>query len=254
MSKKFIYQGIVISTDKIGQGYILLSIRIDDMPLFSPGQFMMLQVSDSYDPLLLRPFSILDAYDNVYRFLIKIVGRGTKLISDFRYGKKLFLTGPFGNGFPLDVRSNSIIIAGGVGIASVFAFVQRLHKDNISYKLLYGATTADELVLLNMIMPYNPIITTDDGSAGYHGVVTDVLKKIIKREHTIFACGPTRMLSAVKNIAKKQDNVCYLSLEARMACGFGVCLGCTIFDKNGNPKRVCKDGPVFKAEEVLLEE
>ncbi|MGB9735666.1 MAG: dihydroorotate dehydrogenase electron transfer subunit [bacterium] len=253
MFTELIHEGSVSLVEKIKSDFVLLSVRINSKPVFQPGQFMMIQVSNSYDPLLLRPFSILDKHDDVYRFLIKIMGRGTKLISEFKVGRRLFLTGPFGNGFPFDIGSDSIVVAGGAGIASVFAFVQRLHKHHIPYELIYGAKTSDELVLLDMLKPYNHTIVTDDGSMGYHGVVTDVLKKRINHKHTIFACGPTPMLSAVKNIATRHGITCYLSLEARMACGFGVCLGCTIFDSNGKTRRVCKDGPVFRAEEVVLD-
>ncbi len=250
MDMKLTHNGVVTSLESMNNDYVLLSLRIDSRPSFKPGQFMMMKVSNTYDPLLLRPFSILDEHNGVYRFLIKIVGRGTKLIADFKYGKRLFLTGPFGNGFPSDIQNDSVVAAGGVGIASVFAFVQMLHEKGVSYDLLYGARTDGELVLLDLLRPYNPIISTDDGSKGYHGKLTDVLKKRIKHHHTVFACGPMPMLAVVKDIAVKQKVPCYLSLEARMACGFGVCLGCTIFDTQGNTKRVCKDGPVFKADEV----
>ncbi len=249
---KLTHNGIVTSIERIKQDYVLLSVRIDSRPSFKPGQFMMMQVSDSYDPLLLRPFSILDEHNGLYRFLIKIVGGGTKLIADFKYGRRLFLTGPFGNGFPSDIKYDSVVAAGGVGIASVFAFVQMLHKQGISYELIYGARTSGELALLDLLKPYNHILSTDDGSKGYHGKLTDILKKRIKHHHTVFACGPMPMLAVVKDIAMKKKVACYLSLEARMACGFGVCLGCTIFDTKGNTKRVCKDGPVFKADEVYF--
>ncbi len=247
---KLTHNGIVTSLERMTPDYVLLSVRIDSRPVFRPGQFMMMQVSDSYDPLLLRPFSILDEDKGVYRFLIKVVGRGTKAIADFKYGKSVFLTGPFGNGFPSDVKSGSLVAAGGVGIASVFAFVQMLHSKGISYELLYGARTEDELVLLDLVRPYNPLLSTDDGSKGHHGKLTDILKRKVKHNNTVFACGPMPMLAVVKDITMKNHAECYLSLEARMACGFGVCLGCTIFDTKGNTKRVCKDGPVFKAGEV----
>ena len=250
MKVQLTHNGIVTSINKLKEDYILLSVTIDGRPVFRPGQFMMMQVSDSYDPLLLRPFSILDEHDGVYRFLIKIVGRGTRLIADFTCGKGLFLTGPFGNGFPQEAGGRALVAGGGVGIASVYAFLQMLHKKGVPYELIYGARTKDELVLLDLLKPHNPLLSTDDGSQGYHGRLTDILKRKIRPEHTVFACGPMPMLAAVKKITQQQKTVCYLSLEARMACGFGVCLGCTIFDTSGNTKRVCKDGPVFEAGEV----
>jgi dihydroorotate dehydrogenase electron transfer subunit len=254
MDSGLVHEAMVYSIERMKRDYILLSMKIEKKPAFKPGQFMMIQVSDSYDPLLLRPFSILDEHDNIYRFLIKVVGRGTRLIADFKYGRRLSLTGPFGNGFPVNMKSGAIIAAGGVGIASVFSFVKLLHEERIPYELIYGARTADELVLLDLLKPYNLVITTDDGTMGHHGVLTDILKTRVKHHHTIFACGPMPMLKTVKDIAIRQKAACYLSLEARMACGFGVCLGCTFFDTKGHTKRVCKDGPVFRAEEVSFGE
>ena len=250
MKVQLTHNGIVTSINKLKEDYILLSVTIDGRPAFRPGQFMMMQVSDSYDPLLLRPFSILDEHNGEYRFLIKIAGRGTRLIADFTCGKSVFLTGPFGNGFPQEAGGRALVAAGGVGIASVYAFLQMLHKQGVPYEFIYGARTKNELVLLNLLKPHHPLLSTDDGSQGYHGRLTDILKRKIRPEHTVFACGPMPMLAVVKNITLRQKAACYLSLEARMACGFGVCLGCTIFDTSGNTRRVCKDGPVFEAGEV----
>ncbi len=250
---KLTHNGIVTSIERIKRDYILLSVRIDDPPVFNPGQFMMIQISDapnSYDPLLLRPFSIFREHNRVYEFLIKVVGRGTQAIADFRNGRRILVTGPYGNGFPAIVTPHPVIAAGGAGIASVFAFVQQLHSKGIAYELLYGARTSGELILPELMKQYNPLISTDDGSRGYHGRLTGLLKTRIKNNSTIVACGPMPMLKSVKDIAVRHGIKCYLSLEARMACGFGVCLGCTIFDVEGNTKRVCKEGPVFDAREV----
>ncbi len=245
--------GIVTAREHMQKGYVLLAVSVDDRPAFKPGQFMMLQVSGTYDPLLLRPFSILDEHDGAYRFLVKITGRGTQLLAGFEPGRRMFLTGPFGNGFPAALRSSAIVVAGGVGIASVFSFVQQLHRKGTAYKLLYGARTQDDLVLLDLLDPYRPVLSTDDGSLGHHGTITDVLRAGITGRPSVFACGPLPMLAAVKDIAHEHRVPCSVSLEARMACGFGVCLGCTIFDTKGRTRRVCKDGPVFDAEEVSFE-
>ncbi|MCL5277556.1 MAG: dihydroorotate dehydrogenase electron transfer subunit, partial [Deltaproteobacteria bacterium] len=169
-----------------------------------------------------------------------------------RYGRRVFLTGPFGNGFPRGAGHDTVVVAGGAGIASVFSLVQKLHERGTPYKLMYGARTEDELVLSNLLKPYDPAISTDDGSKGHHGKLTDLLAKGIEHTKTVFACGPLPMLAAVKAVTSRRGIECYVSLEARMACGFGVCLGCTIFDAKGNTRRVCKEGPVFDAKEVNL--
>ncbi len=244
------HNGIVLSAERLKQDYILLSVRIDGMPAFDPGQFMMMQVSNSYDPLLLRPFSIMRSRRDVYEFLIKIVGRGTGAIADFKHGKRILLTGPYGKGFTCKVSLHPVIAAGGVGIASVFAFSQQLSQKGVPFDLLYGAKTADELVMLEFMKQWKPLIATDDGSSGYRGTVTGLLKKKATAQDIIFACGPMPMLESIKRIAVERTIKCYISLEARMACGFGVCLGCTVFDIKGTTRRVCKDGPVFDAREV----
>ncbi len=247
-----IHSGAVVAVDMLGQNYVLLSVWVESIPRFSPGQFMMVRLSEGYDPLLLRPFSILDAHEGVYRFLIKVVGKGTRAVRGFRYGRKVLLTGPFGNGFPGAARHGTIIVAGGAGIASVFSLVQRLHERGIAYELLYGARTEAELVLSDLLRPYDPIISTDDGSRGHYGRLTDVLAKRIKGKKAVFACGPLPMLAAVADLSLRHTIECYVSIEARMACGFGVCLGCTIIDGAGNTRRVCRDGPVFNARDIVL--
>ncbi len=269
---KLTHEGIVVATDRLRQEYALLSIRMEDMPArrsgkvgaseeefrhagvpaFKPGQFMMIQASDTQAPLLLRPFSIFDVDGGVYRFLIKIVGTGTKAIAGFRYGRRVFLTGPFGNGFPPEFKTGAIVAAGGAGIASVFAFVRGLQARGVPYELIYGARTQDELVLLDVLKPYHTTIATDDGSRGYRGRVPEVLGKKLRHGQTVFACGPLPMLAAVKDVASGHGAACYVSLESRMACGFGVCLGCTVFDVKGNARRVCKEGPVFDAREIAF--
>ncbi len=250
---KLTHTGIVTAREYLRKGYVLLSIHIEDRPAFKPGQFMMLEVSGTYDPLLLRPFSILDSHEGVYRFLVKVTGRGTQLLAGFTPGRRLFLTGPFGNGFPAPVRDGAVVVAGGVGIASVFSYVRMLQKKGVPFELFYGARTQDDLVVLDLLDPYHPVLSTDDGSMGHHGKVTDILRKQRFGKRNIVACGPLPMLAAVRDIALRHQVPCFISLEARMACGFGVCLGCTIFDTNGRTRRVCKDGPVFNAVEVSFE-
>jgi len=247
---KFTRTGIVASIDRLQKDYIFLSVRLNDKPRFKPGQFMMIQLSDSCDPLLLRPFSILRKHNDIYEFLIKIVGRGTKAAAGFQVGRKLLLAGPFGNGFPGGKLSHAVIVVGGAGIASVFAFTRQLNKRGITCDLLYGARNSDELVLLRLLESFNPTVSTEDGSAGYRGKITEFLKDKIKNKSTIFSCGPIPMLASVKDIAAQTKVKCYVSLEARMACGFGVCHGCAVFDVHGKTLRVCKDGPVFDAMEV----
>ncbi|MCL4477698.1 MAG: dihydroorotate dehydrogenase electron transfer subunit [Deltaproteobacteria bacterium] len=248
------HTGIVASIKTLASDYLLLSIKVEDVFKFIPGQFVMLKVSDTYDPLLLRPFSIMRAHKNIYEFLIKIRGRGTGLIANLKKNDFIYLTGPFGNGFPVNTGRHPIIVAGGAGIASVYSLARKLKKDKKPFKLLYGAITKKELVMLEDLKIFDPLIATDDGSYNYHGTVTSLLDKTIEYSSTVFACGPMPMLYNVKHIAKRHKSACYVSLESRMACGFGVCLGCTIFDMKGNTIRVCKEGPVFNAEDFNLED
>jgi len=243
----------------------LLSIEPSEQVINpEPGQFYMIEVGNSYDPLLKRPFSYFRKTEEGIQFLYTIKGKGTLLMKDFKQGKNINIIGPLGTGYPKPERGYiPLLVAGGMGIASIFSLVEKLSK---KVYVLYGARNKDEILILDELKGLTDelIISTDDGSLGERGTVIDVLNDFLTRlsfpsrklsgfgitRHSLYACGPKPMLEAVSKIAIDKDIKGYVSLEENMACGFGACLGCVVKTINGY-KRVCKEGPVFPIEEIV---
>lgn len=212
-----------------------------------PGQFFLLKKeSCGDDPLLRRPFSVLDYNNGKLRFFIRISGRGTAALSRSAKGDKIDIIGPLGTSFPpLLEGERAVIIAGGVGIASVFPLLKREGQNGI---LLYGARTARALYLIPEIEEagVEVRVSTDDGSKGHKGGVLDLFKNYLDEggDGVVYACGPEIMIQGLVGIMKQRGINGYLSLEERMACGIGACLGC-VKEVGGRKRRVCVEGPVF---------
>lgn len=226
-----------------------------------PGKFVMLGfLGPSLDPLLLRPFGISGWNDSWFEVLIKVTGRGTRLLSHCQPGDELRVHGPLGNGYPLEKTGGSLLlVAGGMGLASILSVIHFYEgSPPQGSKLLYGAANAEQLIPvaeLGLAEEFAREMVTDDGSWGRQALVTDLLREELSRcpDRLIFACGPEPMLRAVVSILRKSGAPGYVSLEKRMACGFGVCLGCVqkVFTKPGLIyRKVCSQGPVFPALEV----
>jgi dihydroorotate dehydrogenase electron transfer subunit len=232
-----------------------------------PGTFLHIKPNTTgTDPLLRRAFSIYD-YDEsagIVDILYKVLGRGTEVLSRIRQGETLDVLGPLGNGFDLPLTiDHLVLVAGGVGIPPVYLLAkshlrQGFDGNKISY--LCGLTTAAEKPMADRVMklPINLQFATDDGSIGFKGFVSELLRARLDdgslgSSPVICACGPDGMLKAVQAIAREYDKKCYLSLESIMPCGVGTCLGCVV-KKDGEEKyaRVCREGPVFEASEVEL--
>lgn len=222
----------------------------------------MLQTGSTFDPLLKRPFSIFYCSDKEISFLYRIRGKGTLSLSTLKRGDVINVIGPLGNGY-LQPEDDFIAVAGGIGIASLYSLLKNNPKK--AY-LFYGARNRDELVMLDELKSLSKemFITTDDGSEGKRGLITDVLKLFLKNESkrrilSIYACGPNPMLKELHRIIKGVDVKCYVSLEEYMACGIGACIGCVIkvrTDVEGQKwtyKRVCKEGPVFDIRDIVWE-
>lgn len=238
---------------------VLSPDNIQQHPL--PGQFYMIGTDFSYDPLLKRPFSIFreasSAEGGELQFLYRIKGKGTERMKEMKKGDTVNLLGPLGNGYPMPGKNlTPVLVAGGIGIASLFPLAEKL-SGNVH--LFYGARTKNELLMLNELkglVKKELIISADDGSEGTKGTVVDALDNFFTRHasrithHVLYACGPSPMLEAVSKFAAEKGIKCYISMEENMACGVGACLGCTVKTKKGY-KRVCKEGPVFSAEEIV---
>lgn len=217
------------------------------------GQFVQVGVSGSHDPFLPRPLSVHDCQDERLSLLYRLRGRGTAMLAEKKAGEFVRLVGPLGNGFPVTAKQKVIVLAGGIGAAPLYYLIRTLYEAGREIFLFFGAQSAGELFLLDEYARYahKLNITTDDGSLGTKGFVTDAALPLIREsEADIYACGPEPMLRRIAAAAKDYGRACYISLEAHMACGVGACLGCVVPVRGGNYLRVCADGPVFSASEV----
>jgi dihydroorotate dehydrogenase electron transfer subunit len=225
-----------------------------------PGQFVSLFSKDA-SRLLPRPISICEINRNkgTIRLVYRIAGAGTEEFSKFTSGDTVQVMGPLGNGFHLEA-SEPILIGGGIGIPPMLELAKQFSMNGVAKKNLHvvlgfrdTAFLADEFKKVATIH-----ISSDSGAVGMKGNVVDCIREEDITGDMIFACGPTPMLRAVKRYAFEKDMPAQLSLEERMACGIGACLACVCktaeVDQHFkvNTRRVCKDGPVFYAEEVEL--
>jgi dihydroorotate dehydrogenase electron transfer subunit len=252
-------QAMVEEVRKVGQDMFLLNLKVSEIALTAkPGQFLELQVSsiNSLDPLLRRPISIysIDQTKGIIGIVYREVGRGTKLLSQYQNGDIIDVIGPIGNGFTIpDDAKKILLVAGGIGMPPLHSVAQ-YYKDR-EFILYYGTRSKDEVILEDewKLMGVETKVATDDGSLGFHGRVTDLLKAELPEADLCCACGPRPMLIALKDYLKVHDIPGLISLEEKMACGVGACLGCVCKTHQGY-RRVCVDGPVFAVEEVILDE
>lgn len=247
--KKFDKKFKISSNKEIGADYFELEVKVDnDSKYFSPGQFLMIELPGVF---LRRPFSVYNFKNGILSFLYKVVGKGTDSLSKMQFGTLEFL-GPLGNGYDLKTYKNlnNVLVAGGTGIASLHFLATKLKNNGTLY---YGARSKKDLLCLDKFktMGWRIIVSTEDGSKGYKGYVTDILEEKIKDTDKIFVCGPTPMLKKVTQIAKEKNVKGFVSLEEKMACGIGNCQGCAV-KIDGQVRMVCKDGPVFKLNHVEL--
>lgn len=247
----------IIFNKKVASGTFLMGIRSEYMASKAkPGQFAMIRVRSSIDPLLRRPFSICAVRGgDLLLFLYRVVGKGTRIMSECEKGEKISILGPLGKGFKLPEKGrDTLLISGGIGVAPL-VFLSRVMK-NDSPTFLMGYRSSSELVLLEEVgLPGEGIhISTDDGTAGYHGFVTGLLAKYLRESRKtpsgIFVCGPLPMMKKAAEISANRGIPCQVSLESTMACGIGACQGCAVKSGHGQPREylhVCQDGPVFDA-------
>ncbi|MFC1657824.1 dihydroorotate dehydrogenase electron transfer subunit [Candidatus Omnitrophota bacterium] len=243
-----------------------------------PGQFLMLRIPSvpgDYQPLLRRPFGIHSVSNHArcgrVTILYEVVGAGTRLLSAKKRGEALDVLGPLGNGFDLSAlsyRTLPILVAGGRGVAPLFFLAQKIinrssRGGHLRPLVLIGAKTKKEILCKKEFASsgLDVKISSDDGSAGFKGRVTDLLRRLLLKgllenkrtnRQIIYACGPRPMLKELISIVQKYGLAAQVSLDEYMACGLGVCLGCAVHARDGQ-KLVCKDGPVFDAAAIHLE-
>jgi dihydroorotate dehydrogenase electron transfer subunit len=256
----------VLENSFISPQYYLITLSSREVAKEArPGQFVLVRGWSGYDPLLARPMSINEVYYDAGRpkgikILFQVVGRGTQLLSLLSPGDEVYLRGPLGNGFPLSPTGKAILIAGGIGVSPLLFLASELKKGGSELGLLIGGKSEEDILLVQSFEKLGVMIgiTTEDGSSGRKGVVTELVEERLSRgeELIIYACGPEGMLKEVARLSQRYRCKAYLSLERRMACGIGACLGCAVkIKKEGREEmvRVCREGPVFSADEVLLD-
>jgi dihydroorotate dehydrogenase electron transfer subunit len=247
----------VISNIELMPEHHLIYVETPDIAVESlPGQFIT--VGCGPDFILRRPLSVhrIDNLDQIC-ILFAIVGAGTRWLSQRHKGEKLDLLGPLGNGFSIQPSStNLLLVAGGIGIAPLVFMSQKALSSGRNVKLLLGSRSKNCLYPVELLPEgIETFITTEDGSQGTKGKITDILPEHIDWADQIYACGPLAMYQAIARQSKKWQvkNSIQVSLEVGLGCGIGACYACSIKTKKGM-KQVCRDGPVFHLDDVLLEE
>lgn len=219
--------------------------------LARPGQFAHVLVPGK---TLRRPISICDVEGDCLRLVFEVRGAGTEILAQTKEGDELDVLAPLGNGFVIDPYKKTIFVGGGIGVPPML-YSAKAQKGNAT--AILGFRSKEAVILEDDFKKAGceVIVTTDDGSYGQHGFVTQPLAEKIGNAEMICACGPTPMLKRIAAIAKEANVPCQVSLEERMACGVGACLGCAVLvnreDGTQGYKHVCKNGPVFGAEEVV---
>jgi dihydroorotate dehydrogenase electron transfer subunit len=264
----------IIGKENLGADYFKLSLACAKISrLAKPGQFVEIKTSDTDIPLLRRPLGVHRVKRNTFEVLCEIVGEGTELLSKKEPGGFLDVIGPLGNGFnyPASHKMGSdpilpsvpacILVAGGMGVAPLVFLAEKLvegkrQKEKGKIVVLIGAKTKSHILCESDFkkLGLKVKIATDDGSRGFKGKVTELLNKVVtsrkSQAASIYACGPEPMLRAMAKLSSEYDIPAQVSLEAHMSCGFGACLGCVVNTQDGY-KRVCKDGPVFRAADII---
>lgn len=210
-----------------------------------PGQFLHIKCGDDINTLLRRPISICDVNGDIVRFIFEAKGSGTRLLSQKKEGDLINILGPLGTSFE-PKGEKAVILGGGIGTFPLLMLAKKLNRP----KLFMGYRNKDKVTLEKEFSECGELfITTDDGSYGHHGYVTDIAKQAIEESDCVYACGPEFMLRAVKALTNGKE--CYLSMEQRMGCGIGACLTCVCKTVYGYGK-VCQHGPVFSSEDVIF--
>jgi dihydroorotate dehydrogenase electron transfer subunit len=230
---------------------------------FLPGQFTMVRMPDRSDLLLRRPYSFCDSRfeDRTFSLLVKIAGKGTKALTELPIGGRISCLGPLGSAFRLpDVGRKPVVVAGGVGIAPFVAFCRVLAKRGEAATVLLGGRSAHDLYLRSVFEALGMSVrtSTEDGTHGHRGLVTELLARALEQDEPmeLYSCGPTPMLLRVAAMARDKGIPHQVSLERRMGCGMGCCLGCVVYtrtESGGEYLRSCTEGPVFDADSVAWE-
>lgn len=253
---KYMETAIVSSQEALAHDIYSMVITTEQIAKEAkPGQFISVYSRDGAS-LLPRPISICEIDGNRLRIVYRVAGKGTKEFYGYRPGDQVRIMGPLGNGFPLEAAEGkkALIIGGGIGIFPLLELAKGL-KGRKEIVLGYR----DHVFMKEAFEAWGPVsVATEDGSQGTKGNVLDAVREKGIEADVIYACGPAPMLKGIQAFAAERNLEAWISLEERMACGIGACLGCVCKSRevdhhtNVHNKRICKDGPVFRGEEVEL--
>lgn len=237
----------IISNECIAKDVYLINLQGDTSAITAPGQFVNIKIDGLY---LRRPISVCDYSNNNLTLIYKVVGKGTDIISRMKKGDKLDILTGLGNGYDMEKSGDSpLLVGGGVGVPPLYNLCKRLVNSNKNVNVVLGFNSKEDVFFENEFkeLGANVYVTTVDGSYGQKGFVTDALPNI---DYSYFyACGPEPMFKALSKAVKTKGEY---SFEERMGCGFGACMGCSCKTLTGN-KRICKEGPIMKSEEIIWE-
>lgn len=248
---KKIFEAEILANVEVAEKIFRLEVFEPELSLEAhPGQFVEVKISDEFT--LRRPFGIASASEGIVKIFYRVVGKGTEILSKKKAGESLNILGALGKGFDVDIYGKILLVGGGMGLAPLLSAAEKLDNSDV---LIGGKNKAEAIFWYKEFRPKvkNFFVTTDDGSLGRKGFVTDLLTSVLETEDysAVFTCGPEIMMREVAFEAMARDLICQVSFERRMACGLGACLSCSIDTSQGR-KKVCKDGPVFNAEEIFF--
>ena len=266
-NSKKMFMAPLYSKEKVTKSVYRLDFYEPNLtPFFRAGQFVNISIPRCKEILWRRPFSVhrVNPEKGYFSVLFDVVGRGTLALKNIQKGDRVNMLGPLGNSFECpDDTEQVILIAGGLGIAPFYLFLQQLEHRDIKKTLFYGAASAERFCCLKEFeqLEATLYLTTDDGSEGEPGLITEPLWRYLetvdlKRKTVLYTCGPTLMLKEVQKISKQFKLPAFVSVENVMACGFGACMGCAVPLDQPSEKRyllACTDGPVFPVNEIVID-
>ncbi|HHM24307.1 MAG TPA: dihydroorotate dehydrogenase electron transfer subunit [Bacteroidetes bacterium] len=262
-SKKYLGEYPLTEKEWLNASYYRLRFEAPEIARESlPGQFVNLRLTRLHDPLLRRPMSIFrrNAAEGWFEVLVKVVGKATKFFGGAHPGDRFDLLGPLGRGFRTGGVRRAVLVGGGIGIAPLVFLAEELRHQEVPVVFFQGFRSADEVCCTRELeqLGAQVILSTDDGTAGRKGLVSEVLEEELKngsrlREADVFVCGPDAMMRSVAGVCRAYGLPAQISVEAHMACGFGACVGCAVPAADGQQYFLaCVDGPVFDLKEISL--
>lgn len=255
----------LVKKEKLLDGLYKFSLETKEIvDIVKPGNFIEIRINENLDPFLRRPISIynIEKEKGIIEIIFQVKGKGTELLSKKQEGDFIDIIGPLGNGvFKFEKHKNIAVIGGGIGIFPLYELTKEAKELNLNIDTYIGFRNKELVVLEKEFenTSNNLTITTDDGSYKNKGFAIDYLKENLKTKKVdcIYTCGPLPMIKAVKALAEENNIECQISLEEKMGCGLGVCLGCAVKTAESSKEdpqyvHVCKDGPVFESKSVEI--